>query len=314
MRKTILAFGLALLAALAIVSEEPVSAAPQYPPTILYSTLLNEVKIHHNTGNFRIGTMTGLFFPPPVRKSKMIYTYNPKDGGKLDAALRKGDGTLIGTFNFYSQPQKAPYWIVNSNELDGKPSHDFKLTQPGDYTLEFMIEGKPFLKFPFSVATVQSDDPYNPQTLYFLEGDWNNWGYLYYPNARPSSNLHFKAWLHHKGRLKNHDVKNAMAELVDSSGKVLGASQVGLNLSLRPEWIRYDFLLRTDKGALVAQDLIGKDGSYAIRLKMDGKEYGRYPFMVRGGKIVTAGRADRAGTDPLNFIEGGPDAFWVKKL
>ena len=176
-----------------------------------------------------------------------------------------------------------------------------------------MIEGKPFLKFPFKVSTLASDDPYHPESHYFLEGDWNNWGYLYYANAQPGSNLLFKAWLHHQGGSSSQDVKDAMAELVDSSGRVLGASNVGLNLSLRPEWTRYEFMLRNDKGALVAEDLLGKDGNYAIRLKMDGREYGRYPFAVKGGKIVPSGRADRASSNPLDFIEGGPDAFWLQR-
>jgi hypothetical protein len=288
------------------------SAAEPPAPTIMYSNLLNGVKLDHKTGRFRIDTMNALFLPKPVRESKMIYKYNPKDGGKLDAILRRGS-TDVATFHFYGQERKAPTWTLNSNELDGGAAHDFNLKQPGDYSLEFQIEGKPFQRFDFSLSTIGSDDVYDPGEVYVLDGPWSDYGYLYYSDAVPSNNLSFKTWFRLPGKVEGRPSQKIKVELLDSAGAVVAGTRGSTSYYFSLEWKRYDFMLHNSKGAIRASDLLAKDGNYTVRVTVDGQKYGSYPYTVSGGKLLRQGRADRASTNPLDFVEGGRDAWFSKR-
>jgi hypothetical protein len=283
--------------------------AQQYPPAVMHSALLENVKLKSDNGWFHMEGMQAVFLPDPVRQSKMIYPYNPQDGGKLDAVLKRADGGVVATFHFYGEKRKAPYWLLNSNELEGGSRTDLRLTEPGDYTLEFSIEGKPFQQFPFKVVTKESGDPYHPGTTYLLDGDWNRYGYLYYADAVPSRPLEFKMWLRGMGASRPSKV---MVDLLDSAGKVLASSQTGgTSYSLRPEWVRYAFTLRTERTFLPASDVLSKPGSYLIRVSMDGQLYGEYPFQVSDQKIVKGER--QATSSSLTHIEGGADSWWLEK-
>lgn len=287
------------------------ASAQQYSPAIMHSALLNKVELKSDTGWFHIEGMQAVFLPDPVRKSKSIYAYNPRDGGKLDARLTRADGSLVATFHFYAEKRKPPYWLLNSNELEGGGSRSgFRLTRPGSYVLEFSIEGKPFQRFAFSVWAGAGTDPYHPSPTYVLNGDWNRYGYLYYADAVPERPLQFKLWLRSLG--SSHS-RSATVQLLDSSGRVLAHSQAGTSYSLHPEWVRYEFTLRTKRTFFPASDLLKKDGSYSIRVRLDDQIYGIYPFKVSGHHILRQGR-QAPSYRSLDRIEGGADAWWLEKI
>lgn len=69
---------------------------------------------------------------------------------------------------------------------------------------------------------------------------------------------------------------------------------------------------------LKAADLLREDGKYSVRLTIDGKLYGEYPFTVKGGRIEFQGKQVREKTDPMDYIvdymSGGKySSWWIKQ-
>jgi len=60
-------------------------------------------------------------------------------------------------------------------------------------------------------------------------------------------------------------------------------------------------------------DLVGRDGGYTLKMKMDGQHHATWKFTVQGGKVILAGRA-APEADPLTCVFGGPDAWWCERL
>ena len=104
------------------------------------------------------------------------------------------------------------------------------------------------------------------------------------------------------------------------TGKVLGQDTATLNL--QPRWLQADFFFQdsgADKNAhLTAADLLHEDGKYLVRLTLDGKLHGEYPFEVKGGRIQFQGRQIRENTDArdyiVDYLSGGRySSWWIKR-
>ena len=115
--------------------------------------------------------------------------------------------------------------------------------------------------------------------------------------------------------VKEKDVKPRIEITRDGDSKLVCVSR-DITLSIRPEWVRYEFDMifpkeGTSGGAYFkAKDLLGTDGDYTLTMKLDDKPYGTWKFSIAGNKLQLRGRAERGKADPLTFIEGGRDAFW----
>jgi hypothetical protein len=283
----------------------------------MFSTVLEGVKVLPDQGYFRMDRIQAVFLPEPTAKSKTIYPYDPKEGGKLHTVIRKKDGTVVEVATWYASKLKPPYWLLESYELkDTKTTANYKLPGEGEYLLDFYLEGKLFYRFPFKLVAVGSDDPFDPGKVWQLEGAWNDYGYLFYADANPSNALAFKLWLQKKGKPKPGEEMKAKAEIVRmSDGKVLCIGTG--NYRPRPNWIRYDFMgnFRHPENDAVyyTKELLGQDGAYEVRISINEEPYGTYPFEIKGGKIQYQGRAVRGETNPLIFVEGGRDAWWLRR-
>jgi hypothetical protein len=152
--------------------------------------------------------------------------------------------------------------------------------------------------------------------MWFLDGPWEDWGYLYYSEARPEQNLLWKVWL----RNKEPDVRgiDAKVDVTIYRGGAPICTNPPAAHNLKPMWNRWEFMMSEPmKGTsggryFKAKDLLAKDGKYQLRMTIDGKPYGTWNFQVKGGCLAYAGRTIR-GSDPLTFVEGGLDAWWYKK-
>jgi hypothetical protein len=302
-----------------------VTAQPAaYPPSIMFSTLLNGVQVHPTQGTFRLYHLQAVFLPEIP--SNDVYIYSPENGGTLTSILKRTDGSTVAEFVWYAEKLKAPYWLMSSYKVrepgggwDAKP--DFKLTTAGDYIVEFLLDGNMFYRYPFSLEVLGSNDPYNPQPIYRLNGAWNDYAYLLYADADVSKPLMFKIWLRNNGKEKRQDVKVTGA--LRQGGKELARfGEFPLDYSLSADWIRYEMTFGQFKNtqfnsklwhtSLKAEELL-KSGTYEVVVEFDGKTYGVWEFKVKNGQIEPQGRQVRASTDPLDFIEGGKDAFWSKR-
>ena len=68
------------------------------------------------------------------------------------------------------------------------------------------------------------------------------------------------------------------------------------------------------KGYFKAGDLLREGGRYSIRLTLNNKLYGEYPFVVKGGRIELQGKQIREKTDPMvhivDYLSGGRYTSW----
>jgi hypothetical protein len=291
-------------------------AAADDPPGLLHSTLLNGVNMHHETGELSLRDMQALALPK-VESDQSIYGYNPDSGGKLWAILTdRDDGTELARYDFYANPRGELLWHLNSYRLtDLRTNEQSSMGRvklgPGEYVLDFHLQSGRFYTYPFTVSTV-GDNGFS-----FLDGDWNDWGYLYYADADPANSIQWKIWLRHKGTEASKNVKIRIGVMRESeNNKLVATNRPNMSFDLRPEWNRFEFdLIEPMQGTaggrqLSAQDIVGVDGTYVLKMVVDEQDYGIWRFEVKDGKPQPAGRTVRGEADPLTFVEGGADAFW----
>jgi hypothetical protein len=112
-----------------------------------------------------------------------------------------------------------------------------------------------------------------------------------------------------------YDVK-----LVNARGAVLAAYDG--TLRLEPRWLKADLYFRPSGGDanayFKAGELLREDGRYSVRLTINNKLYGTYPFVVKDGRIELQGKQIREKTDPMvyivDYLSGGRyTSWWIKR-
>lgn len=280
------------------------------PPALLYSDLLNATQTSAiwNFGRLQVNGPIRALFLPDFQTDQSIYGYNPDSGAKLAHVLRRADETVADLQFYNGQKQQAPYWALHPGVPPEEP------LAAGDYVMEWYLEGDLFYRFPFTVEVAEGDDVYNPEARYFFEGPWDDYAYLYIPS--PTSTPMFSIWLRDKAASPGDWKEHQLNVSVVRGGKEVaywpnpngGAHPV----DLKPWWERLDIALdHPGNDVFYARDLT--DGTYTVTVTMDGATYGTYGFTVAGGKIQHQGRQVRSATDPLDYIEGGPERFFMKR-
>ncbi len=277
----------------------------EYPPGLLFSTVLDNIAVNANGGWVKIGTnLVGVFI-----------TENAT--GKL--VLADGNGREICHWEWQAQRERfnAPFQSVNFRNAmapDGRQYNaaNLKLTTPGDYEFAFFLGDKKFYSFPISIKEVRPSGPFG-EPRYLAVGDWNKWGYVHIPDASPDGSVSWKLWLREwEYELKTRKIE---VELLRESDKKLIAENRGVTSGrFRHDWKREDYQLYKpqDRSLFKGRDLLGKDGWYKLTMKMNGSTYGVWRFQVSGGKLVSKGRTVRGKASPERFVEGGIDAFWYE--
>jgi hypothetical protein len=312
-----------LLLAFAVLSvSASYAATPQPPctPGISFWSLLESVGVGYGDGRVNVSRLYAVCLPKPAKQSTSNYLYDPDGGGKLSTLVKTADGKVLNTYVWYAE-SIGGLWELSRYKVVGG-SQSIKPLVPGNYLLEFAIEDKPFYRFPFSVSETRNDDPYQPAgSRYFIEGAWNDYGNVFYQRNGPESALRFTTWIQDKsGHASKASVPYEVKLINAKDGHVVGEDAA--TLRLEPRWLKGDFLFHPaggDKNAyLKAGDLLREDGRYFFRFTIDGKLYGEYPFVVKGGKIQLQGRQIRENTDPMDYIvdylSGGRyTSWWIKR-
>ena len=289
-------------------------------PGVSYWKLLDEVRVGYTDGRLNMGRMYAVCLPAPARQSTSNYPYDPDGGGKLSTIVKTTDGQTLNTYIWYAESIGGLWELSRYKVLGGYEA--VKPLVAGNYLLEFAIEDKPFYRFPFSVAVIKSDDPYAPEgNRYFIEGAWNEYGNIYYQRNDPQSSLTFTTWVQDKVGHQNkssvpYDVKLVSAR----DGRVLAADNG--TLRLEPRWLKADLYFKPSGGDanayFKAGDLLREDGRYNVRLTINNKLYGTYPFVVKGGRIELQGKQIRENTDSMvyivDYLSGGRyTSWWIKR-
>ena len=150
---------------------------------------------------------------------------------------------------------------------------------------------------------------------------WNEYGNIYYQRNDPQSSLTFTTWIQDKvGHLNKASVPYDVKLVNVRDGRVL-ATHTG-TLRLEPRWLKADFYFRPADGDqnayFKAGELLREDGRYSVQLNINNKQYGEYPFVVKGGRIELQGKQIRENTDPMvyivDYLSGGRyTSWWIKR-
>jgi hypothetical protein len=257
-------------------------------PEITRSSLLSNLSAE---GSLYISKLYGKCLPMPAAKSTTSYEYNPYDGGKLSTILKDGKGQVVNTFVWYGE-KIFSLWELSKYEIVGGPEALKKL-MPGNYTLEFAIEGRVFQTFPFALTTKQGGDQFHPQTMYMMDGEWRDYAQIYAPNRDRFIKLY--VWL------RNLDATGAPTDaplpvkvrLIRVKDKQLMAeSDDRLELNLTHRWESVDIAFNKP-GAAASKDysefklteVLAMDGQYRFELTVAGKPYSDFTFNVKNGNI-----------------------------
>ncbi|MFP3903944.1 MAG: hypothetical protein ACLFWB_06860 [Armatimonadota bacterium] len=274
------------------------------PPGLMFSTVLNGMKMLPNNGHFHLHHVQAVFLPDAQGTS--IYAYNPDDGGALWGVLSTADGQELYRYDFYTQKLKEPYWLLNSYKASNLETGENLGSsarvplEPGDYVLDFHLDSGKFYTVSFAVSKIEQGGGFSTDTAYFLDGPWEHWSYLYYRDADASQQLQWKIWLREKAaKRSNETVKPAVT--LSRGGTVIATSRPYTNITPRQDWMRQEFSLihpmqGTSGGAMfLASSLLGTDGQYELKLALDEKPYDTWRFSVQNGKLVPHPRTNRPG-------------------
>lgn len=289
-------------------------------PGISFWNLMEQVRIGHTDGKLSVGRLYAVCLPTPARQSTSNYPYDPDGGGKLSTNVKSADGKVLNTYVWYVENISGLWEMSRYKVVGGYEA--VKPLAPGNYVLEFALEDKPFYRFPISVVQVKNEDPYQPAgNRYFVEGPWNEYGNIFYQRNDPQSSLRFTTWFQDKAGQQNKTPVPYELKLVSlRDGRVL-ASDTG-SLRLEPRWLKADLNFKPSGGDpnayFKAGDLLREDGRYSVRLTVNNKPYGEYPFVVKGGRIELQGKQIRESTDPMSYIldylyGGRYTSWWIKR-
>ncbi len=320
MNRKLIAPVLVLIFASLVATQAQTTAPPCTSPGISFWKLLDAVGVGHTDGRLRIDKLYAVCLPAPAKPSTSNYPYDPDGGGKLTTLVKTADGKVLNTYVWYAESIGGLWELSRYKVIGGFQS--VKPLTAGNYLLEFAAEDKPFTRFPFSVVEGKNEDPYQPAgARYFIEGAWNEYGNIFYQRNDPQSSLTFTTWVQDKSGTGNKTSTPYEAKLINlKDGKALGEDSG--TLRLEPRWLELKLFWRPaggDKNSyLKAADLLREDGRYSVRLTIDGKLYGEYPFTVKGSRIEFQGKQVREKTDSMDYIvdylSGGKySSWWLKR-
>ena len=299
------------LAAIALSLALTAAAAhAQYQPSEMYGSLLTNISLIEKTGKFDLGNQIQVVFV--------------KENQQGTIAIRKADGTVLFTQEWYAETVREPYYLIVQTKTmnsSGETVYEMKL-DPGDYAIDFNLEGTKFYTFPFSVKKNMPSDPFAGGAYYTLEGDWQDWAYLFNYDAEPDKNLDFRVFLRMTDPDKREkDAKIDVRIVRDKDKKLICGGPGGqTTFTLNHTWIRYSIMMSHPEGKakygeyFKAKDMLAMDGDYTITMDMNGSTAAVWKASVKNGKFGYAGRTVRGVADPLTFIEGGKDAWWYKRV
>jgi hypothetical protein len=284
-------------------------------PGVSFWSLLGSVSISYTSGQLQLDKLYAVCLPQPATPSESNYAYSPDQGGKLTTLLKGADGQVLTTYVWSAENISGLWELSNYKVLGGEQT--IKPLAVGSYSLEFQIEGTPFQRFPFSVSTLPSDDPYQPPgTRWFIDGPWSEYGNVFYQRNDPQSSLRFTMWVEDKaGHPQQKSVPYATELLRMRDGAVIGRDESTLRADQHWRQLDVSFHLAGEESGspMKAAAVLSDDGAYRVRFSLDGKTQGTYSFNVSGGKIQLQGR-QLERTAPVDrivdYLYGGRYRSW----
>ena len=226
--------------------------------------------------------------------------------GQVDAIVGvvNSDGEVLAQFPFYPD-YKIREGVFGRIQVVGPA--DIQLTEPGLYTMVFVMDGEPITRFPFLLEqSGDGSDPFDPEKTYVFDGYWRTLAHITTGSVNDQPIPIFSVWLggidmsspdtfqeFFEADLLRDGVLVAHAKKQTSS---YGNGQFG-----RQEVIIYqphDEKQAPNAIAFTMADM-SVDGSYELNVSRvsDGAQLRSFRFEVSGGEIVPLPRT-QLGYEP----------------
>lgn len=140
--------------------------AQNYAPAIDQTSLLN--MRFFESGLFRFDDATVAFAPP----------------GQVDVQVEVTDAAGKSIAKFEHFPDYV-YTATSFGRIRVKGPADVQMSAPGKYQIQYIINGKPSTRLPFTVKVDGSGDPFDPAKKYQFDGPWRSLAYIW---MRPYKN------------------------------------------------------------------------------------------------------------------------------
>lgn len=286
--------------------------ASQPFPSVMYSDILKSMsdQVVWEKGQVRFFERVRMTFLPEFQDPQHIAPYNPNTGAFLVSQLSNEQGEVIQTVFWEARKDRFPYWTTSAvNNSEPSPLAE------GQYTLTWKIDGTAFWELPFEVSSQAASNPYDQPNVY-LEGPWQDWAYIYVPNGNLSQAPTFNLFIRDKAASPGNWTDLRIHVRVERDGEVV--AQHGLNDSsiqqAKPWWINQELALRNadDSGSASAADIL-QAGTYTVTVTINDQLWGTYDYEADGGALPFKGRQDRNSADPMQYLEGATDRFYLQR-
>ena len=272
---------------------EPPAAAQSYPPAIDYTSILRTR--FFETGQISFGDVDIVFAPPP-----------PADVG---VSVRKADGTVIGQFGYFPDYVFADKAFAR---VRVRGPADVRLPGPGDYLIEFTVNGRPATRFPFTVraAAAGGGDPFDPARGVQFDGPWRRLGFLITRQVGQSRLVDLVFWTGGAdlppGRQKDQSVARLLRDgtLIGHSKRAQGHLAAGpFKESIHAFFAPHDGR-QAHAAPAIPLDQFLADGRYEIRIERqsDGGLLRAFRFAASGGRIGALPRSALGYAPAVDFL------------
>jgi len=175
-----------LLALVALLLASSLGVQAQPAPAMDYARLL-DTRFFPNQGTFMFGVPKSDFLLFP---SAGLDPYNVT-GAYL---IRDAEENIVGGHRWgtLTPTASAAFMSVGTS---GAPEWSGPLQDGQSYTLDVGFEGAVIATIPFSVTVEEGGDPFDPKTIWTIDGPWRTHAYFEHEAERPDYIMNFHAWV-----------------------------------------------------------------------------------------------------------------------
>ena len=266
-----------------------ISNAQQRTPVMEQAAMLNSVGVSPD-GWLEFGrgndALTSVFLP---------------QGGSVTATLTKqGSDNPLHTQKFTVQHVTQVFARVSAVGA----GREFQFSEPGDYRLTFQTGDQVMTAVDFNVFAKQSDDQFDPKTVWYCDGPWNKWAYAFSKlSDKENANLQFRMWAMRETFSAGKDSDVYDVDLV-KEGDVVAVGRGGYISTQRWRNLHFNMRHPETKGGrpFTAEQFVAQDGKYSFVVKKNGNLHAVYQMMVKDSRPVMHPRQSEEHQPRLEYI------------
>ena len=281
------------LCTLALLASLP-ARAQQNPPAVLFESMMDSY----------FGDDDGL-----VSFGDYDIVFAPEGQAQAVVGVLNKEGAVMGQFPGFAE-YKRREGVFARLQVQGPA--DVQLTEPGIYTLVFVLNGKPISRFPFVLRqSGTGDDPYNPKKTFVFDGYWRTLAHITTGSFKGDAIPVVSVWLGGLDMPAPDTFQAFFHARLSRDGTLLAHSKRQTSFYSNGHFKRREFQLyqpHDEKQAPNAVPLTMKEllvnGQYELKVlrASDEAELRAFQFTVAEGKVQPLPRSQLGFEPAVDFI------------